>query len=162
MDVDAAWAEEEFGEAELGDVRRNARLVQLASVLGAQPSCSLPDASDDPATLKAAYRFFDNDHVRAQAMLQSHILSTSRRMHALERVLAVQDTTYLDFTSHPNAPRRICPAPCCWTRTNGTPCTAASNAWPSCQPNHPRCGKQCAGSRNSAAFWPASAMVNRA
>jgi len=102
MDVDAAWAEEEFGEAELGDVRRNARLVQLASVLGAQPSCSLPDASDDPATLKAAYRFFDNDHVRAQAMLQSHILSTSRRMHALERVLAVQDTTYLDFTSHPN------------------------------------------------------------
>ena len=102
MDVDAGWAEDEFGEADLGDVRRNARLVQLASVLGAQPSASLPDATNDPATLKAAYRFFDNDYVRAEAMLDSHVASTTRRMQAVERVLAVQDTTYLDFTSHPN------------------------------------------------------------
>ena len=44
MDPDASWAKEEFGEADLGDVRRNARLIQLASVLGAQPNASLPDA----------------------------------------------------------------------------------------------------------------------
>jgi hypothetical protein len=102
MDYDATWAEEEFGEADLGDVRRNARLVQLASVLGAQPSASLPDATDDPASLKAAYRFFDNDYVRAEAVLESHVLSTKRRMQAVERVLAVQDTTYLDWTDHPH------------------------------------------------------------
>jgi len=102
MDSDATWAEEEFGEADLGDLRRNARLVQLASVLGAQPSASLPDATDDPATLKAAYRFFDNDYVRAEAILESHIQSTKARMQAVERVLAVQDTTYLDWTDHPN------------------------------------------------------------
>jgi Transposase DNA-binding/Transposase Tn5 dimerisation domain len=102
MGPDATWAEEEFGEADLGDVRRNARLVQLASVLGAQPSASLPDASDDPATLKAAYRFFANDYVRADAMLASHIQSTTRRMQSVERVLAVQDTTYLDWTDHPH------------------------------------------------------------
>ncbi len=101
MDPDATWAEDEFGEADLGDVRRNARLVQLASVLGAQPSASLPDATDDPATLKAAYRFFDNDYVRAEAMLASHIQSTTRRMQAVELVLAVQDTTDLDWTDHP-------------------------------------------------------------
>src|SRR6266496_4206610 len=90
MDPDATWAEEEFGEADLGDVRRNARLVQLASVLGAQPSASLPDATDDPASLKAAYRFFDNDYVLAEAILESHVQSTKRRMLAVERVLAVQ------------------------------------------------------------------------
>lgn len=101
MNPDATWAEEEFGEADLGDLRRNARLVQLASVLGAQPSASLPDATDDPATLKAAYRFFDNDYVRAEAMLESQVQSTFRRMQAVERVLAVQDTTYLDWTDHP-------------------------------------------------------------
>jgi hypothetical protein len=101
MDSDATWAEEEFGDAELGDVRRTARLVQLATILGAQPSASLPDATDDPASLKAAYRFFDNDYVRAEAMLASHIQSTTRRMQAVERVLAVQDTTYLDWTDHP-------------------------------------------------------------
>src|SRR6266542_1632057 len=102
MSPDATWAEDEFGEADLGDVRRNARLVQLATVLGAQPSASLPDATDDPATLKAAYRFFDNDYVRAEAMLASHIQSTSRRMQAVALVLAVQDTTYLDWTEHPH------------------------------------------------------------
>ena len=64
MDRDATWAEEEFGDADLGDVRRTERLVQLASVLGAQPNASLPEATDDPATLKAAYRFFANDHVQ--------------------------------------------------------------------------------------------------
>jgi len=57
MQPDATWAEEEFGEVDLGDVRRNARLVQLASVLGAQPSASLPQATDDLATLKAAYYY---------------------------------------------------------------------------------------------------------
>jgi len=101
MSPDATWAEDEFGEADLGDVRRNARLVQLATVLGAQPSASLPDATDDPATLKAAYRFFDNDYVRAEAMLASHVQSTTRRMQAVPLVLAVQDTTYLDWTDHP-------------------------------------------------------------
>jgi len=101
METDATWAADEFGQAHLGDVRRNARLVQLATVLGAQPSASLPDATDDPATLKAAYRFFDNDYVRAEAMLESHVHSTTRRMQAVPLVLAVQDTTYLDWTDHP-------------------------------------------------------------
>ena len=102
MDSDATWAQDEFGDADLGDVRRTARLIQLASVLGAQPSASLPAATDDPARLKAAYRFFDNDHVRAEAMLASHVQSTKRRLQAVELVLAVQDTTYLDWTDHPH------------------------------------------------------------
>jgi len=99
---DATWAAEEFGAADLGDVRRNARLVQLATVLGAQPSASLPEATNDPATLKAAYRFFDNDYVRADAVLESHVQSTMRRMQAVDLVLAPQDTTYLDWTDHPH------------------------------------------------------------
>ena len=100
-DPDALWAAEEFGEADLGDVRRDARLVQLATVLGAQPNASLPDATDDPAMLKAAYRFFSTDHVQAEAILASHVQSTIRRMQAVPLVLAVQDTTYLDWTDHP-------------------------------------------------------------
>jgi hypothetical protein len=99
---DATWAQEEFGEADLGDVRRNARLVQLATVLGAQPSASLPEATNDPATLKAAYRFFDNHNVRAEAVLASHIQATMRRMQEVDLVLAPQDTTYLDWTDHPH------------------------------------------------------------
>lgn len=99
---DASWAEDEFGDADLGDVRRNARLLQLATVLGAQPNASLPEATNDPACLKAAYRFFANDYVRAQAILASHFHSTKARMRAARLVLAVQDTSYLDWTDHPH------------------------------------------------------------
>lgn len=101
MDPDATWAADEFGDADLGDVRRTARLVQLATVLGANPTASLPDATADPATLKAAYRFFANNAVPPDAILLSHIEATTRRMHTVPLVLVPQDTTYLDWTTHP-------------------------------------------------------------
>ncbi len=95
------WAEEGFSGAELGDKRLTARLVQLAGVLGEKPQGSLPDASGEPATLKAAYRFFDNEGVTPEGMLQSHIEATYRRMVSVKVVLAVQDTTFLDWSAHP-------------------------------------------------------------
>lgn len=51
---DAEWAVGEFGAADLGDERRRARLVELATVLGRRPQTSLPQACEDPALLKAA------------------------------------------------------------------------------------------------------------
>lgn len=96
-----SWAEIEFGDAHLGDARRTARLVQLASALGARPSASLPAAAPDAATLKAAYRFFDNDAILPGALLESHVAATVARMQAVPLVLAVQDTTLLDWTDHP-------------------------------------------------------------
>jgi hypothetical protein len=101
MGEPANWAEEEFGAAELGDVRRTARLVQLASALGAQPQASLPQATEDPAMLKAAYRFFGSHYVGADAVLASHVASTQRRMQAVPLVLAVQDTSLLDYSHYP-------------------------------------------------------------
>lgn len=91
----------EFAEAELGDARRTTRLMQLATVLGAQPTASLPDATADPATLKAAYRFFANDAVDPVQILTSHTHATVARLRQVPLVLAVQDTTYLDWTAHP-------------------------------------------------------------
>jgi Transposase DNA-binding/Transposase Tn5 dimerisation domain len=92
----------EFGQAPLGDARRTERLVHLASVLGAQPTASLPDATGDPATLKAAYRFFDNDAIDPAQILTSHVKATTARLRQVPRVLAVQDSTLLDWTPHPN------------------------------------------------------------
>ena len=53
-----SWAEEEFGNANLGDVRRTERLIEIASTLGENPQASLPEACSDAAELKATYRFF--------------------------------------------------------------------------------------------------------
>jgi hypothetical protein len=95
------WAEIEFDEAELGDRRLTMRLQELAGRLAEHPSQSLPEACADGAQLKAAYRFFDNEQVTPAAVLASHVRSTTVRSTAETLVLAVQDTTSLDYTAHP-------------------------------------------------------------
>ena len=98
---DAAWAVTEFADADLGDARRTQRLVELATVFAHRPGASLPEACGNQALLKAAYRFFDNEAIAPQAILESHVLATSDHMASVPRVLAVQDTTELDWTAHP-------------------------------------------------------------
>src|SRR6266853_4056191 len=98
--TDTNWAVREFADAELGDERRTTRLVELANVLGQHPTAALPESCGDGGMLKAAYRFFDNDAIEAQDMLQSHIESTYRRLDQVSVVLAVQDTTEVDWTGH--------------------------------------------------------------
>jgi hypothetical protein len=49
--------------------------------------------------LKAAYRFFANDAIEPQDCLSSHIEATDSRLHQVPLVLAVQDTTEVDWTS---------------------------------------------------------------
>ena len=98
---DATWAVTEFAEAELGDLRRTQRLVELATALAQRPGASLPEACGEPAMLKAAYRFFDNAAIEPQNLLDSHIDATLTRLAPIPLVLAVQDTTALDWTAHP-------------------------------------------------------------
>ena len=97
---DTNWAVSEFADAELGDVRRTTRLVELAHLLAQHPTAALPEACGDGAMLKAAYRFFDNDAIEPQAVLLSHIEATYGRLSKVPVVLAVQDTTEVDWTAH--------------------------------------------------------------
>lgn len=94
------WAQAEFGAAELGDVRRTARLVQMARQLGERPEASLPQALAHGAALKAAYRFFDNADVAHEKILASHVVSSLLRMQGQPVILALQDTTFIDYSSH--------------------------------------------------------------
>jgi hypothetical protein len=92
------WAVTEFADADLGDLRRTQRLVQLAHVLAQHPGAALPEACGSSAMLKAAYRFFANDEIEPSAIVQSHIEATYSRLHHVPMVLAVQDTTEVDWT----------------------------------------------------------------
>jgi Transposase DNA-binding/Transposase Tn5 dimerisation domain len=98
---DESWAVTEFAETDLGDARRTQRLVALATVLAQRPSASLPQACGSRAMLKAAYRFFDNEAIKAQALLERPVEATTARLATVPLVLAVQDTTELDWTTHP-------------------------------------------------------------
>jgi hypothetical protein len=98
---DSRWAVREFGGALLGDARRTARLVDLATTLGERPTASLPDGCGSPARLKAAYRFFANDAIDPDAVLAGHVAATHGRLAIVPLVLAVPDTTLVDYTHHP-------------------------------------------------------------
>jgi hypothetical protein len=97
----SCWAEIEFRQAQLGDRRRVKRLIQLAFQRGASPTASIPQSCGGHAAAKAAYRFYDNDAIKPEAILVSHQKATLERMYDKSLVLAIQDTTELDYTHHP-------------------------------------------------------------
>jgi Domain of unknown function (DUF4338)/Transposase DNA-binding/Transposase Tn5 dimerisation domain len=95
------WADEELGQAHLGDQRLTGRLVTLARDFGANPQAQIPQACQSRAKTKAAYRFFDHPRTTMQDVLEPHYQSTIRRMAQEKVVLSVQDTTSLNYTMHP-------------------------------------------------------------
>jgi hypothetical protein len=97
----AAWAVTEVGAAALGDRRRTRRLTQLLSDLAARPASSLPAACASPAATKAAYRFFADGAIAPTAIQAAHVAATAQRLQGVPTILALQDTTALDFTHHP-------------------------------------------------------------
>jgi len=99
--TDTNWAVHAFADADLGDERRTTRLVELASALGQHPTAALPEACGTGSMLKAAYRFFNNDGIAPQDILHSHVEATYTRLGAVPVVLAVQDTTEINWTRHP-------------------------------------------------------------
>jgi hypothetical protein len=84
--------------AEFGDKRLDKRLVKVIEELGNKPAMSVPAATHGRAEMEAAYRFFDNDKVTPEKILQPHIDATRERISQTDVVLLVQDTTELDLT----------------------------------------------------------------
>src|SRR6185369_12280855 len=98
--AEESWAVREFAEAELGDARRTQRLITVATQLAQQPGASFPEACGSGAALKATYRLLGNEAVATAEFLASHVGATYGRALRLPVVLAVQDTTEVDWTGH--------------------------------------------------------------
>ncbi|MHC4854303.1 MAG: IS4 family transposase [Planctomycetota bacterium] len=98
----ADWAEQEFGGLDVGDPRLRVRLLTLARDFFANPLASVPEACDGAISkAKAAYRFFANPQVDMDTILLPHTEATVARIGTHDVVLAVQDTTDLNYTHHP-------------------------------------------------------------
>jgi Transposase DNA-binding len=93
-----SWAAKEMNGANLGDERLNRRVIRVLERLGEKPSVSIPTACGGWAETQAAYRFFDNEKVSAEAVLAPHVEATLVRCRNQAVVLCVDDTTELDFT----------------------------------------------------------------
>src|SRR5271166_5033088 len=94
------WAQCEFGFAQLGDQRRNKRLVSIAEHLAASPGGTLPQAFPDWAELKAAYRFFGQRGVSFERVLAPHLERTRQACRQPGEYLIIEDTTCLDYSHH--------------------------------------------------------------
>lgn len=94
----APWAKEEMAAANFGDKRLDSRAERLLSALGNRPNLSIPAACGGHAEMKAAYRFFDNDKVTFEKVLEPHLLRTRERVGEQAVVLLVQDTSEIDLT----------------------------------------------------------------
>src|SRR5947209_8123053 len=94
----APWAKDETATADFGDERLDARVVKVLSVLGDRPNLSIPAGCGGRAEMQAAYRFFDNDKVTFEKVLEPHIQRSRQRVAEQAVVLLVQDTSEIDLT----------------------------------------------------------------
>lgn len=95
------WAAKELSQVDLGDIRRNKRLIRIVEDLAAQPDSSVPQACGNVAATKAAYNFWKSPYFQASKICSAHVASTIERIKEHQIVLAIQDTTNIDLTSHP-------------------------------------------------------------
>ncbi|MGH9390497.1 MAG: IS4 family transposase, partial [Vicinamibacteria bacterium] len=97
---DENWAEAEFGEARFNDERLTKRLVGIANDFFARPTGSIPEACGERARTKAVYRFCAHENVSMEAILEPHHESTISRAAKEKTILAIQDTTSVNYSAH--------------------------------------------------------------
>ena len=94
----APWVTEEVKDVDLQDRRLNDRFAVLLDQLAGHPTASIPAACGGHAEMRAAYRFFNNEKVGFENILQPHIEATGKRMADQPVVILAQDTTEIDLT----------------------------------------------------------------
>lgn len=95
------WSLREASLTDFGDVRLTRRYGKLLEDLAARSESSVPQACGNWAATKAAYRFWDDEQVTAQAIREGQSARTVERMKQSQQgmILAIQDTTELVYRS---------------------------------------------------------------
>src|SRR6266511_3740860 len=95
----SVWVVEEMETVDLGDQRLHKRLLLILQRMFDSPVKSLKAACRGWAETIATYRFFDNEQITEASLLQPHQEATLQRVQAQKRVLVIQDTTEIDYSS---------------------------------------------------------------
>lgn len=93
------WAEAEFGGARLGDLRRSRRLIGIAAGAVSQVGAALSSVCGRSGP-QAVSRLLSRAQTTLESVTRPHVEQTAARCASAGRILAVQDTTVLDFTTH--------------------------------------------------------------
>lgn len=93
------WAQQQFSECDLGDERRNSRLVKVAAQMAERPDGTTPVQTETWGKCKATYRLFNTADVSFQKIAAPHYELT-RQATSAPVMLLINDTTELDFGRH--------------------------------------------------------------
>ncbi len=96
--VDMDWAEREYGRSGHTDGRVRRRIVDMGRAWMKNMGEDLPVIFPEKAEQKAAYRLLSNPGVSMEHILQPHFEATADRCRTEPLVLAIQDTTALNYS----------------------------------------------------------------
>lgn len=91
------WAEQEFGQAELGDDRRRQRLVAMASRIAGSPAGRVTQVFSESAEREGAFRLLENDTVAVDEIARAAHGATARRCWGAEFVWVPADGSSLNL-----------------------------------------------------------------
>ena len=92
------WAQQLFGASDLGDARRSARLVDVASRMAKHMGSSLAKSCEsDQAALLGSYRLMRNGAVKPEAIRASGFAGTAQSVQDAQCLLAIEDTTCVSY-----------------------------------------------------------------
>lgn len=99
--IEVEWYDKEFVDLNLGDERLNRRFKLILENSLKNAGSSIPNSQLTQKDTKAAYRFFDNDRINKNSLIEPHYQCTINRMTKSNVILAVQDTSYIIHSHHP-------------------------------------------------------------
>lgn len=94
------WSSTELNDLDLGDKRLAKRATHILNAMLKSPQSSIPKACQDWSSTLATYRFFWNEAVSHEALINPHYEATEQRIRQQDDasvILCIQDTTELDF-----------------------------------------------------------------
>lgn len=93
------WVKKELQGLDIGDSRLNKRLSAILEKAAKQPQASLNKMFHTRKEVQACYRFFSNDLVDENKIIEPHIRMTYERSNQQPVVLDLSDTTSLNYTT---------------------------------------------------------------
>jgi len=96
--ADADWAQREYGRSGHTDGRVRRRIVDMGRAWMKNMGEELPVIFPAQAEQKAAYRLLSNPRISMEHVLEPHFEATAERCRGEAVILAVQDTTALNYT----------------------------------------------------------------
>lgn len=94
----AVWAQEEFGQANLGDARRTKRLISMAESAAQFPSGKLTEVFQQSADRQGAYKFVENEAIHSEAIAEATGRTCAKRCKNESFVYVVIDGSTVRLT----------------------------------------------------------------